>query len=212
MGREVVVPREKPTTDVLLNRYVINVASKSLFVLIDFMLFSGSVKEVFFPTRSRECIVSSKWVRAIRTNWLSWVLSPTQEEHLCHFLQGSEQRRWKEEGKSWKMVSSVAKHSLLEMTCLTSLLRDLGMLSRRKSLQCPREWGSFQQACTGGMESQSWCKIKVKTGSQGSTRLTGRPARHLDLNRRSLQGMIGKKWGICKALELLSAFEVSICL
>lgn len=60
MDREVIVPREKPTTDVLLNRYVINVASTSLFVLIDFMLFSGSVKEVFFPTRSRKCIVSSK--------------------------------------------------------------------------------------------------------------------------------------------------------
>lgn len=67
MDREVIVPREKATTDVLLNGSVINVASKSLFMLIDFMLFSGSVKEAFFPTRSRECIISSKGVRAIRT-------------------------------------------------------------------------------------------------------------------------------------------------
>lgn len=40
MDREVIVPREKPTTDVLLNGYVVNVAGKSLFMLIDFINLS----------------------------------------------------------------------------------------------------------------------------------------------------------------------------
>lgn len=45
MAREVTDPREKPTTDVLLDGYVVNVPCKSLFILIHLMLFSGLVKE-----------------------------------------------------------------------------------------------------------------------------------------------------------------------
>lgn len=61
MAREVTDPREKPTTDVLLNGYVVNVPCKSLFILIDLMLFSGLVKESSPPkSGSSECKVHNK--------------------------------------------------------------------------------------------------------------------------------------------------------
>lgn len=60
MAREVTDPREKPTTDVLLNGYVVNVPCKSLFILIDLMLFSGLVKEGSPPPN--QAAVNAKYI------------------------------------------------------------------------------------------------------------------------------------------------------